>query len=313
MATAALAAHPPATAGTGAPGSPTFAMLDNIQTVGVMAGDDGRDDDDKTIEELTSAVLQGPDYLQSETDPWLDDFDASRVYGGLDTSTTAILGAVPPASSWPASSSPPVDASPTEPSPGDEPPAAEPTQPTPRATQPAEPLLRPPPRAPRDDEDHNDRGWAVNGRKRTALEAELAGIQEELDSQQHDVLHRSKSGARLSPKDSRESFNERERIEASVAARSGSSVLQSIGDELAPSKKRMLVNVVDNTVTFDGKVYGSAREASIAKSKLCLFLLISMYVPACAALLGALVTDTTDDGLCYFRQFPPHTHVENGT
>ena len=98
MATAAPAAHPPATAGTGAPGSPTFAMLDNIQTVGVMAGDDGRDDDDKTIEELTSVVLEGPDYLQSETDPWLDDFDASRDYGGVDTSTAAILGAVPPAS-----------------------------------------------------------------------------------------------------------------------------------------------------------------------------------------------------------------------
>ena len=55
MATAAPAAHPPATAGTGAPGSPTFAMLDNIQTVGVMAGDDGRDDDDTKAE--TSASL----------------------------------------------------------------------------------------------------------------------------------------------------------------------------------------------------------------------------------------------------------------
>ena len=51
-------------------------MLDNIQTVGVMAGDDGRDDDDKTIEELTSVVLEGPDYLQSETDTWLDDFES---------------------------------------------------------------------------------------------------------------------------------------------------------------------------------------------------------------------------------------------
>ena len=40
-----------------------------------------------------------------------------------------------------------------------------------------------------DDDDNNDRDWAVNGRKRTALEAELAGIQEELDSQQNDVLH----------------------------------------------------------------------------------------------------------------------------
>ena len=90
-------------------------MLDNIQTVGVMAGDDGRDDDDKTIEELTSVVLEGPDYLQSVTDTWLDGFDGSRDYGGVDTSTAAILGAVPPASSWLASSSPPVDASPTEP------------------------------------------------------------------------------------------------------------------------------------------------------------------------------------------------------